>query len=109
MAQLKVDTKSNEIIAVPELLDLLDLEGHAVSLDAMGCQKKIARNIDFSHAHYILALKGNHLHLYQRVEEFFSSVGALQYAKNHGCIFSCLLYTSPSPRDKRQSRMPSSA
>ncbi len=88
LAQLEVDTKSNEILAIPELLDLLNIEGHTISLDAMGCQKKIARQIDFSYADYILALKGNHPHLYQRVEEFFSSGGALKYAKDQGCIFS---------------------
>jgi len=65
LAQLEVETKSNEILAVPELLDMLDIEGHTISLDAMGCQKKIARKIHFAHADYILALKGNHPHLFQ--------------------------------------------
>ena len=88
LAQLEVDTKSNEIVAVPELLDLLDIEGHTISLDAMGCQKKIARQINFAHADYILALKGNHPHLHQKVEEFFANPGAIQYAKNQGSTFS---------------------
>jgi len=88
LAQLEVDTKSNEIQAVPELLDMLDIEGHTISLDAMGCQKKIARQIHFSHADYILALKENHPHLFQRVEEFFSHAGTLQYAKSQGHIFT---------------------
>lgn len=88
LAQLAVDTKSNEINAVPELLDYLDIEGHTVSLDAMGCQKKIARQIHFAHADYLLALKGNHPHLYQRVEELFSNSGAIQYAKSQGADFT---------------------
>jgi len=70
--------KSNEIKAVPKLLDLLDIEGHTISLDAMGCQKKIARKIHFAHADYLLALKGNHPHLYQRLEQFFSNGGATE-------------------------------
>jgi len=72
LAQLAVDEKSNEINAVPELLDMLDIEGHTVSLDAMGCQKKIAQKIHLAHGDYLLALKGNHPHLHQRVEQFFS-------------------------------------
>lgn len=59
LGQLKVDEKSNEITAVPELLDLLVLKGCIVTLDAMGCQKEIARKICEGEADYILALKGN--------------------------------------------------
>ena len=94
LAQLEVDTKSNEILAVPDLLDLLDIEGHTISLDAMGCQKKIARHIHFAHAHYILALKGNHPHLHQKVEEFFANAQTLQYAKDQGCTFSSVDITN---------------
>ncbi len=54
----------------------------------MGCQKKIAQHIHFAHAHYILALKGNHPQLHQRVEELFSSAGALQYTKKQGHTFT---------------------
>ena len=90
LAQLAVDVKSNEIKAVPKLLDLLDIEGHTISLDAMGCQKKIARKIHFAHADYLLALKGNHPHLYQRLEQFFSNGGALQYAQNQGSVLSSI-------------------
>jgi len=90
LAQLAVDIKSNEINAVPKLLDLLDLEGHTISLDAMGCQKKIARQIHLAHAHYLLALKANHPLLLQRVEQFFNSGGALQYAKKQGSAFSSI-------------------
>ncbi len=88
LAQLAVDTKSNEINAVPELLESLDVEGHTISLDAMGCQKKIARQIHLAHGDYLLALKGNHPHLHERVEQLFSNAGALQYAKNQGADFS---------------------
>ena len=88
LAQLEVDRKSNEIVAIPELLNLLDIEGHTISVDAMGCQKNIARKIHFANADYVLALKGNHPHLYQKVEEFFSTGKKLQHAKDQGYTFS---------------------
>lgn len=59
LGQLRVDEKSNEITAVPKLLRALDLAGCIVTLDAMGCQKKIAREIIEADANYVLALKGN--------------------------------------------------
>jgi predicted transposase YbfD/YdcC len=52
-----------------ELIDRLDLEGHIVSLDAIGCQKNIARMLDMAHADYLLALKANHGPLHKRAEE----------------------------------------
>ncbi len=54
LGQVKVDEKSNEITAVPELLRVLKLKGAIVTLDAMGCQKDIAANIIDQHAHYVL-------------------------------------------------------
>lgn len=59
LGQLKVTDKSNEITAVPELLRVLELSGCIVTLDAMGCQKKIAQEIIEADADYVLALKGN--------------------------------------------------
>jgi predicted transposase YbfD/YdcC len=59
LAQVAVDTKSNEIIAIPELLRLLELKGALVSIDAMGCQKTIARQIVEQGGDYILPVKGN--------------------------------------------------
>jgi len=60
LGQVKVDEKSNEITAVPELLRALELKGCIVTTDAMGCQKEIARQIVGAGADYALALKGNH-------------------------------------------------
>jgi len=57
--QRKVDDKSNEITAIPKLLALLNLKDATVSIDAMGCQKDIARTIVDGGADYVLALKGN--------------------------------------------------
>lgn len=59
LAQQVVDEKSNEITAIPHLLDLLDLRGHIVTIDAMGTQKAIAKQIIDQGGDYILALKGN--------------------------------------------------
>lgn len=88
LTQLKVDTKSNEITAVPELLDFLPIEGNTFSLDAMGCQKKTAHKISLNGGHYLMAVKGNHPHLFARLEQLFSSGTALQYAQEQGSTFS---------------------
>lgn len=59
LGQLKVDSKSNEITAIPKLLELLDIAGCIITIDAMGCQKEIATQIVNQKADYVLALKGN--------------------------------------------------
>lgn len=59
LAQKKVDSKSNEITAIPELIDLLSLNGASVTIDAMGCQKNIAKKIIKSGGQYLLAVKEN--------------------------------------------------
>ena len=71
LGQRKVDAKSNEITAIPELLDLLALKGCIVTIDAMGCQRTIAQKIVEQGADYVLALKGNQPTLEQAVEHFF--------------------------------------
>ncbi len=68
LAQQKVKDKSNEITAVPPLLTLLNLKGAVVTLDAMGTQTEIARQIKRQDGNYLLALKGNQLNLYKQVE-----------------------------------------
>ena len=60
LGQTAVNEKSNEITAIPELLTMLDIENSIITLDAMGCQKEIAKQIIKQKADYILALKGNH-------------------------------------------------
>ena len=59
LGHVKVSEKSNEITAIPKLLDLIDIEGAVITIDAMGCQRDIARKIVEGEANYILALKGN--------------------------------------------------
>ncbi len=68
---MAVDTKSNEITAIPLLLELLDLKGCIVTIDAMGCQKEIASAIRGRDADYVLAVKDNQPSLHQAVQEAF--------------------------------------
>ena len=71
IGQKRVENKSNEIKAVPALLDELDVSGAVVSIDAMGCQKAIAEKIIDKKADYLLALKNNQASLYEEVEDAF--------------------------------------
>lgn len=72
LGQLKVDEKSNEITAIPLLLDLLDIEGSIITIDAIGTQTKIAEKIIENKADYILSVKGNQKELLAQVEESFN-------------------------------------
>jgi len=71
LGQLKTEEKSNEITAIPELLGMLELKGSIVTIDSMGCQTEIAKTIQTKEADYLFALKGNHSHLHEQVQEFF--------------------------------------
>ncbi len=70
LGQVKVAEKSNEIVAIPRLLDMMSIEGAVVTIDAMGCQREIAQKIIDKKADYILALKGNQGSLREDVELF---------------------------------------
>ncbi len=70
LGQVKVAEKSNEIVAIPKLLDMLAIEGAIVTIDAMGCQRDIAQKIVDKKADYVLALKGNQGSLREDVELF---------------------------------------
>jgi predicted transposase YbfD/YdcC len=90
LGQIKVDEKSNEITAIPRLLDLLVLKGCIVTIDAMGCQRDIAAKIVDKEADYILALKGNQGNLQAQVEDSFRFLApvssAEQVASGHGRV-----------------------
>lgn len=73
LGQLKVDGKSNEITAIPQLLDILDLEGATVTIDSMGCQSKIVEKISEKKANYVLGLKGNQSTLHNDVKLLFEN------------------------------------
>ncbi|MGF1498192.1 MAG: ISAs1 family transposase [Elainellaceae cyanobacterium] len=79
LAQHRVESKSNEITAIPELLELLDIEGSIVTLDAMGTQRQIARQIMDQGGDYVLALKGNQGTLHQGVKVFFEQAQQQQW------------------------------
>lgn len=72
LGQEKVSEKSNEITVIPLLLDSMSIEGQIVSIDAMGCQKKIAELIINKKADYFLALKGNHEIFFDDVKTYFN-------------------------------------
>jgi predicted transposase YbfD/YdcC len=76
LGQLKVDEKTNEITAVPQLLRTLELSGCIVTLDAMGCQKNIAKEIKEADADYVLALKGNQGTVHHEVKAFLDQTVA---------------------------------
>lgn len=71
LGQIKTEEKSNEITAIPRLLDLLDVSGCIVTIDAMGCQREIAKKIVEKGADYVLSLKGNHETVHEEVRTFF--------------------------------------
>jgi predicted transposase YbfD/YdcC len=83
LAARAVETKSNEITAIPELLDMLALEGAVVTIDAMGTQKAIAARIVEKGADYVLACKENQAALHADVEEFFADPALAGACKEH--------------------------
>ena len=72
LGQVTVDEKSNEITAIPRLLEMLALKGAIVTIDAMGCQKDIAATIRQGGADYVLAVKGNQEHLEEDIIQHFT-------------------------------------
>lgn len=106
LGQVRAGEKSNEIRAIPELLDMLFIKGAIVTIDAMGCQKEIATKIvKEKKADYVLSLKGNHEIIRGEVEEYFKDAEQngfkdekiLQYRtleKGHGRIEERLYYYS---------------
>jgi len=108
LGQVKVDAKSNEITAIPVLLDLLVLRGCIVTIDAMGCQTAIARQIVAQGGDYVLALKENQGRLHSAVDDLFARArtdgfGELPHdswqtlEKNHGRIETRRYWTVADP------------
>jgi predicted transposase YbfD/YdcC len=95
LGQTKVDAKSNEITAIPALIDLLEISGCIVTVDAIGCQKEIAKQIIEQGADYVLALKANQGTLHSDTQTLFEDAEAIGFAdcdhhktvdKGHGRI-----------------------
>lgn len=83
LGEERVDEKTNEITAIPELLDNLNIKGHIITTDAMGCQTEIVKKIRKKHADYVLALKGNQHNLYEDVRQYFEDRELLS-----GCAYT---------------------
>ena len=90
LGQVRTTAHSNEITAIPQLLQLLDLRGCLVTIDAMGCQKAIARQIVAGEADYLLAVKGNQGQLYANLQDAFrcaeGSDSCREVGKGHGRV-----------------------
>lgn len=95
LGQIATEEKSNEITAVPRLLEMLEMEGAVVTLDAMHCQKETARCIRSRNADYVLQVKANQPKLYAQLQELFIEYGEDDYRgvrrhtttdKNHGRV-----------------------
>jgi len=93
LGQVKVDNKSNEITAIPKLLDMIDIEDHIVTIDAMGCQKNIVSKIIGKKGQYLLALKRNQKDLFDDIKTYFDDSEFLskcsyweEFDKGHGRI-----------------------
>jgi len=80
LGQVKTDAKSNEITAIPKLLEVLALTGRVVTIDAMGCQTAIARAIHAKGGDYVLSLKGNQTGLHDDIRTFFLDAEAHAFA-----------------------------
>lgn len=91
LGQVRVDTKSNEITAIPLLLDMLDLKGCLVTIDALGCQTAIADKIIAHEADYLLACKGNQERIHTDVEQLFCK---LQSTEQPAGVFDYIKMTS---------------
>jgi len=111
LGQVKTEEKSNEIEAIPKLLDMLDVEGSIITIDAMGCQQAIAKKVLSQGADYVLSLKENHKSLYDSVGHMFMQAEAgekfyknilhrrkIEKAKGHG-RYEIRTYTLVSARD----------
>ncbi|MBE9048794.1 ISAs1 family transposase [Pleurocapsales cyanobacterium LEGE 10410] len=79
LGQVKVESKSNEITAIPALLELLNISGSIITIDAMGTQTEIAHRIQAQGADYVLALKANHPTLHAQVKQWFETAQAQNF------------------------------
>ena len=110
LGQVVVDAKSNEITAIPQLLEMLAISGCLVTIDAMGCQTEIAEKIVAAGADYVLAVKGNQPTLFAGIQDFFLDHLEDDFARTkvsrrmtkergHGRVESRSYYVCPVPDD----------
>lgn len=110
LGQVVTDEKSNEITAIPKLLEMLELKGALITIDAMGCQTAIAEKIVAAEADYVLAVKGNQPTLFEGIMDFFEDHLEDDFArvdvrrhqtteKGHGRLEDRWYYLNPVPED----------
>ena len=97
LGEERVDDKSNEITAIPDLLDSLNIKGHIITTDAMGCQTEIVKKIRKKQADYVLALKGNQPSLHKDVRLYFNDSGLLP-----NCAYTKTLEKARGGVEKRE-------
>jgi len=92
LGQKRIGNKKNEISAIPELLDAIDIQNSVVSIDAIGCQREIAKQIKGKSGNYVLSVKENQKDLYEEIQEIFEFAkiesDAIEYEKDHGRVES---------------------
>ena len=112
LGQVMVDEKSNEITAIPKLLERLELHGAIVTIDAMGCQKEIAAKVRERDADYVLAVKGNQEHLEEDIVGYFAGLdegtrrnrqrtSCARHSKGHGRLETRWCEAVPVPKTLR--------
>lgn len=110
LGQVVTDAKSNEITAIPKLLEILEIEGCLVTIDAMGCQREIAQEIVASGADYVLAVKDNQPKLHEAIRDYFiehleDECRAIpcrrfeSHEKGHGRLDDRYYYLAKLPKD----------
>jgi len=98
LGQVAVDSKSNEITAIPKLLEMLELKGAIISIDAMGCQKEIAKKIINGGGDYVLAVKDNQPQLCKAIQQFFLE----RHEQEDFCEYGCRQSTTEERSRGRQ-------
>jgi len=110
LGQIATEEKSNEIMAIPELIDQIDIQGAVVTIDAMGCQKEIAKKIKNGGGEYVLAVKDNQPKLHQAIQEYFAETREDElcsmphrchetHATGHGRLDDRYYYLAKLPKD----------
>ena len=97
LGEKRVEEKTNEIKAIPELLESLNIKGTIITTDAMGTQTEIAKKIHRKGADYVLALKANQGSLLEDVRDYFSDKGLLE-----GCVYKKTVEKARGKIEKRE-------
>lgn len=101
LGQLATNAKSNEITAIPELLKMLTIKGNVITIDAMGCQKEIVKQIREQEGDYVIALKGNQGTLHAEAENFFQQAMDVELSES-GCDFVTSIEKNRGRIEERQ-------